>query len=236
MLDLKPLWEIQVLDGRRKALETKLKEGQISKDLKALRGEIEQGRADFEKVKGKYNNFKKDLKTKEMDATAAVEQVDSLGHKIYSGSITNIKEINTSNIKLDNLKSIVTRTEDEILNIMEKLESLRGQLEEKSEELNKKADEFRKLHGTYLANQQKIKSDLAQLPLVRQKILDKLEIDLWNKYQEMKKSYDDPLAKVEKGICLGCRMGIPFNHMRLLKQGVELVSCSNCGRLLFWER
>lgn len=236
MLDLKPLWEIQVLDGQRKALEIKLKEGNISKDLKALRSKIEEGRADFGRLKEKYNSIKKNLKTKEMDASAATEQVDNLGHKLYSGTITNIKEINTSNIKLDNLKSIVNRTEEEILNIMENLDSLRGLLEEKSEELNKKADEFRKLHGTYLANQQKIKSVLAQLPLSRQKILDKLDIDLWNKYQEMKKSFDDPLAKVEKGICLGCRMGIPFNHLRLLKQGEEMVYCSNCGRLLFWER
>ncbi|MDD4238725.1 MAG: C4-type zinc ribbon domain-containing protein [Desulfotomaculaceae bacterium] len=236
MLDLKPLWEIQVLDGQRKALEIKLKEGQISKDLKTLKVEIEQGRADFNKLKEKYNSIKKDLKIKEMDATAAVEQVDSLGHKIYSGSITNIKEINTSNIKLDSLKSVVSRTEDEILNIMEKLDSMRGLLEKKSKELNEKADEFRKLHGTYLANQQKVKSVLAQVPLAKQKILDKLDIDLWNKYQEMKRIFNDPLAKVDKGICLGCRMGIPFNHLRLLKQGEEMVYCSNCGRLLFWER
>lgn len=236
MLDLKPLWEIQALDGQRKALEIKLKEGQISKDLKALKGEIEQGRADFNKLKEKYNNFKKELKTKEVDAAAAAEKVNNLGHKLYDGTITNIKEINTSNIKLDSLKSAIKRTEDEILNIMEDLDNLRGQLEKKSDELNKKADEFRKMHGTYLANQQKIKNVLAQIPLSRQKILDKLDVDLWNKYQEMKKKFNDPLAKVEKGICLGCRMGISFNGLRLLKHGEEMVYCSNCGRLLLWER
>lgn len=236
MLDLKPLWEIQVLDGQRKALESKIRDGQISKDLKSLRREIEQGREEFDGLKEKYNGFRKELKIKEMDASAATEQVNVLGQKLYSGAITNIKEINTNTIKLDNLKSTVNRTEAEILDIMEKLESLRDQLEKKSEDLNQKADEFRQLHGTYLANQQKIKSVLAQLPLSRQKILDKLDIDLWNKYQEMKKKFSDPLAKVEKGICLGCRMSIPFNDLRLLKHGVEMVYCSNCGRLLFWER
>ncbi|VFU12988.1 Putative zinc ribbon domain protein (fragment) [anaerobic digester metagenome] len=52
----------------------------------------------------------------------------------------------------------------------------------------------------------------------------------------MKKNIEDPLSRVEKGICLGCRMSIPFNQLRLLKQGTELVYCSNCGRLLLWER
>lgn len=236
MLDLKPLWEIQVLDGQRKSLEIKLKEGQISKELKALKSEIEQGRVEFDGLKEKYSGIKKVLKAKEMDATAAAEQVDNLGHKLYSGAITNVKEINSSNIKLDSLKDIVKKTEDDILSMMEQMDSLRALLEKKSEDLNKKADEFRKMHGTYLANQQKIKTVLAQLPLSRQKILDKLDIDLWNKYQEMKKRFHDPLAKVEKGICLGCRMGISFNDLRLLKHGENLVHCSNCGRLLFWER
>lgn len=236
MLDLKPLWEIQLLDGQRKELEIKLKEGQYSKELKALKREIEHGRLEFDELKEKYHSFKKLLKTKEMDATAAVEQVDNLGHKLYSGTITNVKEINSSHIKLDSLKDIVKKTEDDILNIMEQLESLRALLRKKSEDLNRKADEFRKMHGTYLANQQEIKSVLEQLPLSRQKILDGLDIDLWNKYQDLKKIFNDPLARVEKSICLGCRMGIPFNHLRLLKQGEELVYCSNCGRLLFWEK
>jgi predicted nucleic acid-binding Zn-ribbon protein len=236
MFDLKSLWEVQVLDGQRKTLEIKLREGQISKDLKAIKGEIEKGRADFDKLKEKYTSFKKELRTKEMDTRAATEQIENLGQKLYSGAITNIKEINTSNIKLDSLKSIVKKAEDEILNIMENLDSLRSLLAEKSDELNKKADEFRQMHGTYLAEQQKIKSVLDQLPLSRQKILDKLDIDLWNKYQEMKKRFNDPLAKVEKGICMGCRMGISFNDLRLLKHGEEMVFCSNCGRLLFRER
>jgi predicted nucleic acid-binding Zn-ribbon protein len=236
MLDLKPLWEIQVLDGQKKKLEINLKDGQISKDLKVLRGEIEQGRTDFDNLKKKYNSFKHELKIKEMDAAAAAEQVNILGEKLYGGAITNIKEINTSTIKLDSLKSSINKTEADILEIMENIEGLRAELEKKSEELNKKADEFRKLHGTYQANQQKVKSVIEQLPLSRQKILDKMDIELWNKYQEMKKRFNDPLAKVEKGICLGCRMGISFNDMRLLKHGVEMVYCSNCGRLLFWER
>jgi predicted nucleic acid-binding Zn-ribbon protein len=236
MLDLKPLWEIQALEHQRKALEIELKEGQIAKDLKALKAEIERERAEFVRLKETYNGLKKKLKTKEMDVTAANEQVDILGNKLYSGAITNVKEINTSNIKLDSLKSTINRTEDEILNIMEELDNLRGVLEVKSTELNKKAGEFRELHATYLADQQKIKSVLAQLPLLRDNILDKLDIELWNKYQEMKKRLNDPLARVEKGICLGCRMGIPFNQLRLLKQGVEMVHCSNCGRLLYWER
>lgn len=236
MPELKPLWEVQLLDVQRRALEIKLKEGQMSGGLRDLKNEIEKDRVVFNKLKEKYKGLKKDLRAKELDATSVTEQVRSLGQKLYGGMITNIKEINTSNKKLDSLKSMVDRTEEEILNLMEDAGEIKAKLEEMSSRLNSKAENYRRMHGTYLANQQNVRQQLAQIPLQRQKLLDKLDVDLWNKYLEMKKRYNDPLARVEKGNCMGCRMGIPFNDMRLLKQGEGLVYCSNCGRILFWER
>lgn len=236
MPELKPLWEIQVLDGQRKALELKLKEGEMSEELKALRGDIEEERAAFNKLKEEYSSLKKVLKTKEQGAAAATEQLKNLGQKLYSGAITSVKELNTTSKKIDSLKEMVNRTEDDILTIMERQDALRARLEEMSAELNRKAENYRRLHGSYLANQQKVRQLLAQIPLARQKLLDRVDAGLWQKYLEMKKKFNDPLARVEKGTCLGCRMGIPFNDLRLLKQGEGLVFCSNCGRMLYWER
>lgn len=236
MPELKPLWEIQVLDGQRKALELKLREGQMSEELKALRGDIEEGRAAFNKLKEEYSSLKKVLKTKELDAAAATEQLENLGQKLYSGAITSVKELNTTSKKIDSLKEVVSRMEDDILTIMERQDALRARMEEMSAELNRKAENYRRLHGSYLANQQKVRQLLAQIPLARQKLLDRVDAGLWQKYLEMKKKFNDPLARVEKGTCLGCRMGIPFNDLRLLKQGEGLVFCSNCGRMLYWER
>jgi len=58
MPELKPLWEIQVLDDRRRVLEIKLREGQMSGALKELKNEIEKGRVAFNKLKEKYRCLK----------------------------------------------------------------------------------------------------------------------------------------------------------------------------------
>jgi predicted nucleic acid-binding Zn-ribbon protein len=101
---------------------------------------------------------------------------------------------------------------------------------------NSKAEDYRRKHGSLLANQQEIRQLIEQIPLARQKLLDKVDAEIWYKYMDMKKSFNDPLARVEKGTCMGCRVGITFNELRLLKQGEGLVFCSNCGRMLYWER
>jgi predicted DNA-binding antitoxin AbrB/MazE fold protein len=51
MPELKPLWEIQLLDGRRRVLEIKLREGQMSGDLKEAKNEIDK-RNQEKKYKG----------------------------------------------------------------------------------------------------------------------------------------------------------------------------------------
>lgn len=236
MPELKVLWEIQALDKQRKKLEAELREGQISGELRFLKAEIEESRGVFNKLKEEYNSLKRDLKKKEMDADSTNLQADQLGQKLYGGSITNVKEINSSSKKLESLKETVRRTEDEMLSIMEHRDQVRARLEEMSAGLNKKAEEYRRLHGSYLANQQRIRKLLAQIPLSRQKLLDRVDSALWQRYLEMKKRISDPLARVEKGNCTGCRVGIPFNDLRQLKLADELVYCSHCGRMLYWER
>lgn len=236
MPDLKLLWEIQVLDGQKRDLEQKLKGGQLSEELKSLKADIEEGRALFNKLKEEYSTLKKAQKLKEMDVSDANEQLKSLGRKLYDGSITNVKEINSSSMKLESLKEKVSQAEDDILTLMEKQDELRAKLEKMSADLNNKAEDYRRKHGTLLANQQKVRQLIAQIPLARQKLLDKLDAEIWRRYMDMKKRHNDPLARVEKSTCMGCRVGITFNELRMLKQGEELVCCGNCGRMLYWER
>lgn len=236
MPDLKLLWEIQVLDGQKRAMELKLKGGQLSEELKFLKAEIEEGRSVFNKLKEEYSNLKKAQKAKELDVTETNEQLGNLDQKLYDGSITNVKEMNSNSKKLESLKNKVKQEEDNILSFMEKLDDLRSKLEKMSAELNKKADDYRRKHSTLLANQQKVRQLVEQIPLVRQKLLDKLDAETWHLYMDVRRIHEDPLARVEKGTCMGCRVGITFNELRLLKQDEGLVYCSNCGRMLYWER
>lgn len=236
MPDLKLLLEVQSLDGKRRALKLELKQKQLSAELIKLRREIKEGRAVFEKLKEIHSGIKKDIKTKEMNATEAREQADRLGQKLYSGAITNVKEINISSKKFESLKDIVNQIEDEIIDLMEKEGNITNQLVDRSTVFSKKAEQYRKIQAVYQAKQQQVKIELEKLPAIMQKLIDQLDLSLWNKYQDMKKNLNEPLARVVKGTCMGCRMGLSYSELRLLKQGEGLVYCGNCGRILYWEK
>ena len=51
-------------------------------------------------------------------------------------------------------------------------------------------------------------------------------------YQDLKKHKGTAVAKVEQGICHGCRISLPISELQQTRSG-SLVRCSSCGRILF---
>lgn len=236
MSELKPLWEIQVLDEQKRFWEQKLREAQAPMEIKTLKKEIEEGRAVFKKLKEEYDSLKKDLKVKEMDVAAAAEKMEILSRRLYSGAMKNVKEINSTSKKIEGLKDSIEKEEDKILNMMERQDIICSRLEEMKARLNEKIGEYRRLYNSNLSAQKKIKQRLEHISNSRNELVDKLNAGLWQKYTAMKKKFNDPLARVEKGICKGCQVGIPFDDLKLLKQGKGPVFCNHCGRMLYWEK
>jgi hypothetical protein len=51
-------------------------------------------------------------------------------------------------------------------------------------------------------------------------------------YQELRKRKGVAVAKVEQGICHGCRITLPNTDLQRAKGG-GVVRCSSCGRIIF---
>jgi hypothetical protein len=236
MPELKPLWVIQNLEDKNRRLKQKLFETKAPQDLQALKKELDGERVAYDKLKEKFAVLKRNLKNKEMEINAAGEKLASLDRKLYGGDMTNVKELNSTSKKIDILKEKIKQEEDEMLNLMEEQELLSSNLEEISSRLEEKISIYRRMQDEKLADRKKIEQLLAQNTTEWEKLVDKLDDELWEKYQVMKKKMENPLARVVKGICRGCQVGVSFDDLRFLKQGKGPVFCNNCGRMLYWEK
>jgi len=236
MPELKSLWEIQILEEKNRRLKQKLIETKAPQDMKILKKEIDGERVAYSELKENYDALKKDLKKKEMEVNAAAEQLESLSRRLYGGDMTNVKEINSTSKKIDALKERIEREENDLLYMMEKQELLLSSLEEMGNRLKEKISTYHRMQNANLADRQKAEQLLAQNSTAWEKLVDKLDEELWGKYLIMKKKVNNPLARVVKGICRGCQVGVSFNDLRFLKQGKGPVFCNNCGRMLYWEK
>lgn len=53
------------------------------------------------------------------------------------------------------------------------------------------------------------------------------------KYESIKAHVTPPMAKMMNNQCSGCFMALPLGTLRDLKSGEHMVTCDNCGRILY---
>ena len=53
------------------------------------------------------------------------------------------------------------------------------------------------------------------------------------KYKSIKAHVTPPMAKMMNNQCSGCFMALPLGPLRDLKSGEHMVTCDNCGRILY---
>ena len=61
----------------------------------------------------------------------------------------------------------------------------------------------------------------------------KIPPELMQRYQNLKKNYLTPVAKVINGQCGGCYMMLSSVQEKRVASGNAIIQCENCGRLLF---
>ena len=68
----------------------------------------------------------------------------------------------------------------------------------------------------------------------RSKLTEGLDPLTLQRYEALRKSKGGlAVAKVERGLCQGCRMSLPTHQQQRVRSGRQEVLCSSCGRLLF---
>jgi predicted nucleic acid-binding Zn-ribbon protein len=174
---------------------------------------------------------------------AAEWEVDDLGAKItpleeklYGGSVRNPKELLSMEQELGTLKAKRRDREDKLLDIMEELELARQQFRVKSGEMQELEQEWRRDQEQLMQEQERLRSDLADLEQRREPVLAQIDSISFELYQALRQEKQGlAVAKVKQGRCQGCRIILPMSKLQRPKVGQELVRCSNCGRILYLE-
>ncbi len=166
-------------------------------------------------------------------------EIDDLGSKItaaekqlYGGRITNTKELAGLQHEVGAMKAKRDQLENKALEIMDQVELAEGSVAA----IN---SEFKQLEGEWHSQQQQLsveidqlRAKLSDLKHKRESLLDGLDPQTVDSYERLRKQKGRALAKVEQGICRGCRISLSSNEIQQARSG-NVVQCSSCGRILY---
>lgn len=153
--------------------------------------------------------------------------------KLYSGSITNPKELQDYDADLKSLKEQVRRKEDELLGILEQVDAA-------EKEYNEAKSAYDELHAAWqsgqeqmLAERAELEPEVERLSAIRSEQAADVERTVISLYDLLRQRRGGQVvARVERGMCQGCRITLPTSVMQRGRMGVGVVQCVSCERIL----
>ncbi|PYL61388.1 MAG: hypothetical protein DMF31_02335 [Verrucomicrobia bacterium] len=208
--------EIETVPLRRKSLEAQLAESKAS--VETLRQRVRQLEVDRKKLEldvGVRAESVSRLKTQQYQ-TRKNDEFQALGHEIdrYENEIRKIEDDELELMVLaDKIKADLTAEETKAAATRDSIARQTDDLDEKSKALD---------------------SQLQGLMTERSHLATKIDEDLLGRFERLFKSKGDAaVVAIEHGVCTGCHMKVTTATAASVKAGKEIVSCENCGRILF---
>ncbi|MFC2006122.1 zinc ribbon domain-containing protein [Chloroflexota bacterium] len=152
--------------------------------------------------------------------------------ELYSGRIRNPKELTNLQHEIDSLKARRYHLEDKALEIMDQAELVTKSVATLDSKLKVLEAEWHSQQQELSTKLEQIKTMLSNLKHKRQLLADEIDLKPIELYQELRKQRGKAVAKVEQGMCRGCRISLPITELQQARSG-SLVRCSSCGRILF---
>ena len=170
----------------------------------------------------------------------AIEQIEvrisNIDSRMYSGSVTNPRELEAYQEERANLVRNQRDEEDRLLEFMvemEETEELRDQARAVFEQID--GDRRREL-DTLGARQEELSSDLPGLRSLRQELSTEYPPNIMAVYETVRRSRGGQGAALvdQRGMCQGCRLTIPNAELSRARAGDVVVQCGSCSRILIY--
>lgn len=226
---VKQLYQLQEVDSEIESTEQALRQvtGKIgeSEEVVRVRGRLASEQQHLEELRHQQHSLEwevDDLGTK----IAKIEQ------KLYGGSIGNPKELANFQQEAEGMKLRRGQLEDKTLDIMDRVERAAASVDTTISELERLEDKWQSEQKQLSVEAERLKTTLSELEQKRQRLSSEIDTEMVELYQQLKKQKGTAVARVEQGICRGCRISLSASESQRARSG-SLAQCSSCGRILF---
>lgn len=224
----KQLFDLQELDLE---LEEKAQDLARVEAILADDGEVREARQHLEAARGEALLRERELRRQEGEMEALHQKLQALESKLYSGTVTNFKELQSLQQEVETLKHKHEAQEDAVLELMEKVEEGKRHVSELSQHLVE-VGKARQAQVAELTDQrQELSRALAAAQEKRGSLLPRIDPAGLNLYQEVRRSHSPAVVRVEQGRCLGCRVSLSLNEIQKARRAPA--QCPSCGRILY---
>lgn len=207
----------------------------IEPERQTLKAKAAAAQTQLEEAKHRGKQFESDRKRLELDVEAKKQLIERYANQQLQTRKN--EEYRALAHEIDTCKADITKIEDQEIELMEQAE----QAQKEVARLTRESAAAKKLEAEQVAKlgerEQNLRKDLAELESNREELASAVDPGGRARYERLVKSKgENVVVGVQHGVCGGCHMKLPAQVLVTCQQEQEVVSCTNCGRILYYTR
>ena len=157
--------------------------------------------------------------------------------RLYSGAGVSSKDLNALQQEVQRLRAQHHRQEEVVLEVMDTNEGLQEEVQRKLRELQKVEEDWQKESTALVERREQLEVRRQETQAKRTQMASTIPTDLLQRYDTMRRSKQGrAVSKVEQGSCQWCRVILTPSELQHVRISTNLQTCTNCGRILYYER
>src|SRR5881227_1014091 len=228
--DLEQLLVLQ--DRQQKIKQIQIEVETLPLQKKSLEAQLAASVAGVEVLKQKARKVEMDRKKLELDVGTRAESVSRLKTQQYQTRKND--EFQAIGHEIERYENEIRKIEDDELELMVLADKIKADLAAEETKAAATRDSIARQTADLDEKSKALESQLQGLTTERSNLATKIDEDLLAGFERLFKSKGDAaVVAIEHGVCTGCHMKVTTATAAGVKAGKEIVSCENCGRILY---
>jgi predicted nucleic acid-binding Zn-ribbon protein len=197
-----------------------------------LDGQLADNAAAVDILKQRARQLEVDRKKLELDVGTRQESIARLKTQQYQTRKND--EFQAIGHEIERYENEIRKIEDNELEVMDQADKLKVQLTAEEKKAATAKDSISRQLVDLDEKFKMLESRLQELSKSRAELATTIDEDLLNRFDRLFKSKGDAaVVALEHEVCTGCHMKVTIATAMRVKAGKEIVSCEQCGRILY---
>jgi predicted nucleic acid-binding Zn-ribbon protein len=228
--ELEQLLVLQDRDQKIRQIQNEIKT--LPLERKNLEGQLASSQAHLEGSKQKAREVEVHRKKLELDVGTRETTIAKLRTQQYETRKND--EFQAMGNEIKRYEEEIRKIEDEELELMDQSDHLKADVGTEEQKAAQVADSIKRQMGDLQSKGKTLEERLAGLTKEREEIAANIDEDLLDRFERLFASKGDAaVVALEHDICTGCHMKVTTATAVHVRAGKEIVSCEQCGRILY---
>jgi len=229
--ELEQLLILQDRDQKIRQIRTEIETVPLRRS--SLEAQLAASRASVEGLKQRARQVEIDRKRLELDVGTRTETISRLKTQQYQTRKN--EEFRAIGHEIERYENEVRKIEDDELELMVLADKVKADLAEEEKKATAAQNSIARQTADLEEKSKALESQLEGLSKERSELAGKIDEDLLGRFERLFKSKGDAaVVAIEHGVCTGCHMKVTTATAAQVRAGKEIVSCENCGRILYF--